>query len=84
MFNEPFKCDLVKTIRLNVQKTLKVTSEIAKELIISGSESNQSYNTSKDEIKILYKSGEILPLSSGNENVVHTKTITKYFLCYPK
>jgi len=53
-------------------------------LIISGSEHNTAYSTSKQEIKMLLKTGEIKPLSEISDDVIKEQIITKYYLCYPK
>lgn len=53
-------------------------------LIIQGSETNSTYSTSKDEIKIATKSGLIKPMSERMDTGIEAKIITKYYLCYPK
>jgi len=53
-------------------------------LIISGSERNTAYSTSKKEIKILMKSGSVKPLSEVSHDIIKEQIITKYYLCYPK
>ena len=53
-------------------------------LIISGSETNTAYSTSKKEIKMLMKTGEIRPLSEISDDIIREQIITKYYLCYPK
>ncbi|MEO0341648.1 MAG: HD domain-containing protein, partial [Bacteroidota bacterium] len=53
-------------------------------LLIQGSETNSAYQTSKDEIKILYKNGRALPLSMNSEYDIQAKQTKKFYLCYPK
>jgi len=53
-------------------------------LIISGSEHNTAYSTSKEEIKMMMKSGEIKPFSEVSHDLIREQIITKYYLCYPK
>ncbi len=53
-------------------------------LLIRGSETNSAYQTSKDEIKILYKNGRALPLSMNSEYDIQAKQTRKFFLCHPK
>lgn len=55
-----------------------------KYLIFSGSERNTTYSTSKKEIKMMLKSGEIKPLSEISDDVIRELIITKHYLCYPK
>ena len=61
-----------------------LTPEELPHLLISGSESNSAYSKSKEEIKILYKSGAVAPLSQSSEYEIQAKIIKKYFVCYPK
>ncbi len=53
-------------------------------LIISGSEHNTAYSTSKEEIQIMMKSGLIRPFSEVSNDIIREQIITKYYLCYPK
>lgn len=55
-----------------------------KHLIISGSEHNTAYCTSKEEIQIMMKSGLIRPFSEVSNDIIREQIITKYYLCYPK
>ena len=52
--------------------------------LITGKETNASYTSSKNEIRILLKSGEIVPMSQLSDTVVQPQMFTKYYLCYPK
>jgi uncharacterized protein len=62
---------------------LDLTAEDGEKTIIEGYESIPTYRTGKDEIKMLLKSGEVLPLSYILElrNDAVTET---HFLCFPK
>lgn len=53
-------------------------------LIIKGKETNNTYSTSKEEIQILFKSGEVKPMSAYSDFGLKSKIITKHYLCYPK
>lgn len=53
-------------------------------LVFSGEETNSAYNTSKDEIKILFKDGSVLPMSQVMDFGLQTRITKKYYLCYPK
>ncbi len=64
---------------------IKFGADFPKEdLIISGSETNTTYSTSKKEIKMLLKTGEIRPLSEISDDIIREQIITKHYLCYPK
>ena len=82
--NEPFESDYIKEMRLKVQNNLpEDRSEKSNFLVFTGKESNSAYSTKKDEIKILYKNGKVLPMSDASDHGIQPKIITKYYLCYP-
>ncbi len=48
---------------------------------------NRSYDFDDLEIKVLYKDGRCLPISEASDQLDHhflQKTVTKYFICFPK
>jgi len=53
-------------------------------LLIQGEESNSAYRKSKDEIKILRKDGSVRPMSESTDYDLQSRSIKKYYLCYPK
>lgn len=53
-------------------------------LMIEGVEQNSAYTTAQDEIKILYKNGEVGPMSKSEDFELHSRVVKKYFLAYPK
>ena len=53
-------------------------------LVIVGQESNQTYQTRRDQIKVLFKNGEVLPISEIAELSIQSLTVTKHYLCSPK
>ena len=82
--NEPFSSDYVKEMRQRVVNSLpKNHAACADFLIFTGKESNNAYSIDKDEIKILYKNGKVLPMSDASDYGIPPKIITKYYLCYP-
>ncbi|MEM9919804.1 MAG: HD domain-containing protein [Bacteroidota bacterium] len=78
------KGDQLKKIRQKVVKALGMKKSEAHYVVFKGKESNSAYSTLKDEIKILYKNGQVLPMSEASDYGLGPKIITKYFLCYPK
>jgi hypothetical protein len=54
--------------------------------ILTGAESNKAYNAGGEgeEIQILFKPGRVKPMSAVIEEGLHSKNVTKYFICYPK
>ncbi len=53
-------------------------------LLIQGEESNSAYRKSKDEVKILRKDGSVRPMSESTDYDLQSRSIKKYYLCYPK
>ena len=83
--NEPFRSDYVEKIRQRLQgKHPVISTENSSYLVFEGTESNNAYSTKKDEIKILYKNGQIRPMSDASDQGIQPKIITKHYLCYPK
>jgi len=53
-------------------------------LVFEGVETNNAYSTSKDEIKILFKNGKVLPMSQLSDFGIQARLVKKYYLCHPK
>ncbi len=82
--NEPFSEKDLQSVRQRIQNMKLFPADTIHYLLIKGKETNSAYSTSKDEIKILFKNGSILPMSESTDFDVPSKITTKYFLCYPK
>ncbi len=82
--SEPFGRDYLESLRQRLLEQFPISKTQVDNLIISGTETNSAYNTSKEEIKILFKSGEILPMSEISDFGIKAELITKHYLCYPK
>lgn len=63
--------------------TFGVDKDVAKNLILQGQESNLTYNSKKEEIRILRKDGIVKPLSEFDTEFLKSRGVTKHFLCYP-
>ncbi len=66
-----------------VKQKLGVSFELAKSMILMGEESNQAYSSNKEEIRMLLKSGKVIPLSEIKEAIFDFKIVKKYFYCIP-
>jgi HD superfamily phosphohydrolase len=53
-------------------------------LVYVGKESNRAYDDAKDQIKILFKNGKVLPITACSDVPLFTQIVTKHFICYPK
>ncbi len=82
--NQPFSPEERRAVMQRLQGAGEFSSEELDFLVFFGEESNSTYLTSKDEIKILYKSGEVRPMSENPDHEVQAVTRRKYYLCYPK
>lgn len=85
MKNQPFEAWYIDTVKSGIEARFKNFQPASLEyLVFSGAETNHAYNISKDEIKILFKDGNVLPMSQLTDFGLQTKIVTKYYLCYPK
>jgi len=82
--NKPFERDYLEKIRLKIVKKFPIDKQSAKQLIITGKESNTVYTVFKEEIMILFKDNKVVPMSAISDFGLQSKNITKYYLCYPK
>lgn len=82
--NDPFDPNYVQYVKDSIVKSTGFTPEEVNYLVFTGTESNRTYSTSKDEIKILFKSGEVRRMSQVQEYNMQSNIVTKHYLCYPK
>ncbi len=82
--NEPFEAAYVQSIRLRVAQWNPFGTDALDYLVFEGKESNSAYDLSKDEVYILHKNHQVLPLSLSADYGIQSKLVTKYYLCYPK
>lgn len=75
----------------NIQQKVKVKYNLNDDelayLVFNGKVENQAYCTAKEQINILYKNGKIADIADASDNLsiqALSKTVTKYFICYPK
>ena len=82
--NHPFDGAYKEQIRDCVRKKFDFSGKGLSYLFLEGEESNSAYNTSRDEIKILFKNRKALPFSECSDVGIPSKIVTKHFLGYPK
>jgi HD superfamily phosphohydrolase len=82
--NDPISTDLVNSVRMNVESRMNIASDDLNFLLIQGSESSATYNRELNEILILHKNGAVKALADQKEILVSTKSITKYFIIFPR
>lgn len=76
--------DDINFIRQKIEKQYPFSPDVADYFLIVGKETNTAYSTSKEEILILLKSGEVKPMSLISNHGIQSKIFTKHYLCYPK
>ena len=87
MQSRPFKDGKVETLLLEISKKYGITVDEAQYFVISDTTENHAYHPRSDKINIHYKTGEVVDIAGASDQlnitVLH-KTVTKYFMCYPK
>ncbi len=84
LHHEPVNFDLKRDISNQVMRSLGINSELVEDLILIGQESNLTYNSNKEEIRILQKNGKVRPLSEFDTEFLNSKAVTRHYICYPK
>jgi HD superfamily phosphohydrolase len=81
--NEPFSEEYLAGIRQSLanHRDLPRGAEV---FLISGEESNSAYTLHKEEIMVLTKAGDVVPMSQISDFGIEPRTFRKYFVCYPK
>jgi len=84
---KPFSKEYVAEIRKNVKNRLDCSNHALNYLVIKGSITNNAYNREDDRINILFKDGSLQDIGKASDMLnisVLSKTVKKYYLCYPK
>ena len=85
--NTPFTSDQIKNEREKAMKHLNITEDEVKFFVFSHKVSNNTYQIGKAKINILMKDGLIQDITEASDQFnidALSKTVNKYFLCYPK
>jgi uncharacterized protein len=81
--NEPFDAFTVDAMRQKVAQKVPSGTNLDY-LVYTGIESNQTYNNTKDEIKMIFKNGDIRSITESMDYEILTKIIQKHYLSYLK
>ncbi len=82
-----FEDAYVLAIQKKTEEKLGLNPSESKHLVFTNKIDNKAYNPKKDKINLLYKNGDIVDIAEAADQLnisVLAKTVTKYFLCYPK
>ncbi len=85
---ERFNLEKIKNLQEKVSDKYKINDEDVKYLVFSDKIKSKAYSTDNDTgINILHKSGKMSDIAKASDldNITAlSKTVEKYFLCYPK
>ncbi len=84
---KPFSKDYVTNIRNNIKNAFQCSNHALNYLVIKGSITNNAYSRDDDRINILFKDGSQQDIGEASDMLnisVLSKTVKKYYLCYPK
>jgi uncharacterized protein len=85
--NRPFEEGVIDKLRLTVSRKYSIPYDQSDYFVVSGDISNYAYRSEDEKIRILSNSGELVDITDASDmlNVsVLSKTVKKFFLCYPK
>jgi hypothetical protein len=81
--SEPVSAEKLNEVRGRVTATFGERA-VLEHFVFTGSESNRAYDDAKDQIKILFKNGDVRPITECSDVPLYTQMVTKHFICYPK
>ncbi|MEJ6695796.1 MAG: HD domain-containing protein [Saprospiraceae bacterium] len=82
--NEAITEEIIQNTRSQLLNNNRFSISDLDYLVLTGSESNQTYNKDKEKILILMKSGHIYPLEEISDYDMGSKPIVKHYICSPK
>ncbi|AZQ58209.1 HD domain-containing protein [Maribacter sp. MJ134] len=85
--NEPYKPEKLKDKFLKTQERFKLSDEETSYLVFDGVIANKAYDRDEQNINILKKNGKIVDVAELSDHLnlnALSKTVTKYYVCYPK
>ena len=85
--NKKFNTDKVRLLQNKVMKKFLVNRQESEYLVFTNQVSNNAYHYEKTHINILMKDGTIKDITEASDQFninALSKTVNKYFLCFPK
>ncbi|HOY32901.1 MAG TPA: HD domain-containing protein [Bacteroidales bacterium] len=83
----PFDQTYITNLRQKTQKAFGIGEEESAYFVFSEEVANNAYNPYFDIIHILYKDNRVLDITESSDQLnisLLSKTVRRYFLCYPK
>lgn len=84
---QPFDNKKIKKLESRVIQKYKISEHELDYFVFTDNITNHAYSAKNDKINILYNNGRLADITEASDimdNAVLSKTVKKYFLCYPK
>jgi uncharacterized protein len=84
---EPFDKEKIARISSVTARQYKLSEEETRYFVFTEEIANNAYNPEFDKINILYRDGKTMDITESTDQLnvtVLSKTVKKFFLCYPK
>lgn len=85
--NTSFEKSEIEDLKSKAKKVLNLEDDELEYFVFTDSISKKAYSAFDEKIQILYKNGSIVDITDASDMLnisVISKTVRKYFLCYPK
>lgn len=85
--SNPFSNQEVENKRVHFQNLYNISEEEASYFVFTGKLENQAYSMEKDTINLLRRNGKIIEVAKASDQLnieALSKSVVKYYLCYPK
>jgi len=85
--NDPFDEDKIKVIKKGIKSEFGLNDEQLRYFVFSDHISNKAYSAKNENIQILFKNQDVTDITEASDMLnlsILSKTVKKYFLCYPK
>ena len=85
--NKPFSREVVAGLKQKTATLYGISAADADYFVFSDIARNSAYNPFNDRINILFRDGKVQDITEASDQLnieILSKTVTKYFLCYPK
>ncbi|WP_299336531.1 HD domain-containing protein [uncultured Psychroserpens sp.] len=85
--NKPIKASTLNKHISSLTERYNISNEDAKYFVFTDEISNQAYQSKKQNIKILQKTGKVVDITKASDQFsikALSKPVTKYYICYPK
>jgi len=85
--NSAFSSEQIQATREQIKKAKHLNDSEIDYYVFTDKVTNSAYKSNDEKINILFKNGELKDLATASDQLnisALSKTVEKYFLCYPK